>query len=219
MSLLAILACAIRFSGSGRADARLVARAWLLAGLASALMGWLQYTGMGSSLAPWVSHANFGEAFGNLRQRNLYASLTSIALCSLLWLARNDAWFHRPLRVILPAALLAAGNALSHSRTGLFELLLILGLAGIWGLHRERAARWALAPVVPAYPDCGGRPADAVYRRHPSRHLHQAERGGANVFKPHDLVVERARADRAKAVVRLGLGLGPAGLRPLHAPV
>ena len=76
MSLLAILACAIRFSGSGRADARLVARAWLLAGLASALMGWLQYTGMGSSLAPWVSHANFGEAFGNLRQRNLYASLT-----------------------------------------------------------------------------------------------------------------------------------------------
>jgi hypothetical protein len=55
------------------------------------------------------------------------------------------------LRVILPAALLAAGNALSHSRTGLFELLLILGLAGIWGLHRERAARWALAPVVPAY--------------------------------------------------------------------
>ena len=151
MSLLAILACAIRFSGSGRADARLVARAWLLAGLASALMGWLQYTGMGSSLAPWVSHANFGEAFGNLRQRNLYASLTSIALCALLWLARNDAWFHRPLRVILPAALLAAGNALSHSRTGLFELLLILGLAGIWGLHRERAARWALAPVVPAY--------------------------------------------------------------------
>ena len=35
--------------------------------------------------------------------------------------------------------------------TGLFELLLILGLAGIWGLHRERAARWVLAPVLPIY--------------------------------------------------------------------
>jgi hypothetical protein len=217
MSLLAILACAIRFSGSGRADARLVARAWLLAGLASALMGWLQYTGMGSSLAPWVSHANFGEAFGNLRQRNLYASLTSIALCALLWLARNDAWFHRPLRVILPAALLAAGNALSHSRTGLFELLLILGLAGIWGLHRERAARWALAPVVPAYLiAAAGLPMLFTAGAH-ARHLHPADGRRATVREPHDLVVERARTDRAKAVVRLGLG--PAGLRPLHAPV
>jgi len=151
LSLLAILACAVRFSGSSPADARLLARAWLLAGLASAFIGWLQYTGMGGSLAPWVSHANLGEAFGNLRQRNLYASLTSIALCALLWLARNDAWFSRPLRVVLPATLLAVGNALSHSRTGLFELLLILALAWIWGLHRERAARWALGPVVPAY--------------------------------------------------------------------
>ena len=151
MSLLAILACAIRFAGARTADAVVLARGWLLAGLASVLIGWLQYTGIEGALAPWVSPANLGEAFGNLRQRNLYASLTSIALCSLLWLARNDPWFHRPLRVILPAALLAAGNALSHSRTGLLEILLILGLAGIWGLHRERAARWALAPVVPAY--------------------------------------------------------------------
>lgn len=70
LSLLAILACAVRFSGSSPADARLLARAWLLAGLASAFIGWLQYTGMGGSLAPWVSHANLGEAFGNLRQRH-----------------------------------------------------------------------------------------------------------------------------------------------------
>jgi hypothetical protein len=47
MSLMAILACAIRFSGSGPADASLVARAWLLAGLVSALIGWLQYVGAG----------------------------------------------------------------------------------------------------------------------------------------------------------------------------
>jgi O-antigen ligase len=151
MSLLAILACAVRFAHATQADAVVLARAWVLAGLASALMGWVQYVGAADALAPWVSPANLGEAFGNLRQRNLYASLTSLALCALLWLARCDPWFSRPARVMGPAVLLAAGNALSHSRTGLFELLLILALAGIWGLYRERAVRWTLAPVLPAY--------------------------------------------------------------------
>ena len=151
MGLLTILACAWRFADANPADAIILARAWLLAGLASVLMGWLQYVGAADRLAPWVSPANLGEAFGNLRQRNLYASLTSIALCALLWLARCDPWFGRPARVIGPAVLLAVGNALSHSRTGLFELLLILALAAIWGLHRETAVRWALAPVLPAY--------------------------------------------------------------------
>jgi O-antigen ligase len=80
--------------------------------------------------------------------------------------------------VILPAALLAAGNALSHSRTGLFELLLILALAGIWGLYRERAARWTLAPVVPAYLVAALGPADAVHGRCASRHLHAPEPRG-----------------------------------------
>ena len=151
MSLLAILACAVRFAGAGVADAKVLARAWLLAGLLSALMGWLQYTGMAHTLAPWVSPANLGDAFANLRQRNHYASLTSIALCALLWLACQDDGFRRPLRVFLPAVLLAAGNALSHSRTGLLQLLLILGLAWLWGMHRERAARWVLVPMLPVY--------------------------------------------------------------------
>ena len=151
MSLLAILACALRFAGADQADGRVVALAWLLAGLVSAVMGALQYTGLAQVLAPWVSPANLGDAFGNLRQRNHYASLTSIALCALLWLARQDDGFRRPLPVLLPAVLLAAGNAFSHSRTGLFQLLLILGLAWLWGLYRERAARWVLAPLLPVY--------------------------------------------------------------------
>jgi len=152
MGLLAVLACAMCFVHADENSARLVARAWLAAGLISALMGWLQYTGTAGALSPWVGNANLGEAFGNLRQRNLYASLTSISLCALVWLARRDPWFARSaVRLVLPAVLLAAGNALSHSRTGLFELLLVLALAGIWGLFREREARWALVPVLPAY--------------------------------------------------------------------
>lgn len=151
MSLLATLACAVRFTEATPADAITLARAWLLAGLVSVFMGWLQYVGAADALAPWVSGARLGDAFSNLRQRNLYASLTSIALCALLWLARTDPWFSRPARVMGPAMLLAAGNALSLSRTGLFELLLIMALAWAWGLHRERAVRWTLAPVLPAY--------------------------------------------------------------------
>lgn len=151
MSLLAILACALRFAGADQADGRVVAGAWLLAGLVSAVMGALQYTGLAQVLAPWVSPANLGDAFGNLRQRNHYASLTSIALCALLWLARHDSGYRRPMPVFLSAVLLAAGNALSHSRTGLFQLLLILGLAWLWGLYREPAARRVLAPLLPVY--------------------------------------------------------------------
>ena len=151
MSLLVVLACAWRFANATRADATVVARALLLAGLASVLIGGLQYFEATDALAPWVSGARPGEAFGNLRQRNLFASLTSIALCALLWLARSDPWFSRPARVVGPAVLLAIGNAMSLSRTGLFELLLILGLAWVWGLFRERPVRWTLAPVLPAY--------------------------------------------------------------------
>ncbi len=152
MALLTILACAIRFADVSQPLLLTLTRAWLVAGLVSVLMGWLQYTDMAGPLAPWVSAANPGEAFANLRQRNLYASMTSLSLVALLWLARSDPWFgDRPIRVLLPATLLAAGNALSHSRTGLFELLLILALAGIWGLYRERRVRWALLPVLPVY--------------------------------------------------------------------
>ena len=83
MGLLAILACALRFAAATQADATVLARAWLAAGLVSALMGWVQYVGAADALAPWVA-ATPGEAFGNLRQRNLYASLTSTpcARCS-----------------------------------------------------------------------------------------------------------------------------------------
>ncbi len=151
MALLVTGACAWCFAAATPREVTLLARAWLAAGLASAAMGWLQYTGTTAAFWPWVSGARVGEAFGNLHQRNLYASLTSIALCALVWLARRDAWFQRPAWAAGPAALLAAGNALSVSRTGFFELLLVLALAWAWGLWRERAVRWALGPVLPAY--------------------------------------------------------------------
>ena len=67
--------------------ADLLAAAWLLAGTASSIAGVIQYFGAAAPLAPWVNATNLGEAFANLRQRNQFATLTNIALASLIWFA------------------------------------------------------------------------------------------------------------------------------------
>ena len=58
--------------------------AWLLAALVSSLLAILQYLNMARELAPWVNQPQMGDAFANLRQRNQFASLTSIGLVALL---------------------------------------------------------------------------------------------------------------------------------------
>ncbi|MFT3718325.1 PglL family O-oligosaccharyltransferase [Pseudorhodoferax sp.] len=125
---------------------------WLLAGLASSVLALLQYFGLADALVPWVSWAPLGEAFANLRQRNQFASLTSIALAVLLaaWLLparglpRRDwpAW-------AMAAALLVAGNAASASRTGLLQLLVLAVLALLW--RRDRRVWLALGGLFGVY--------------------------------------------------------------------
>ena len=100
---------------------------WLAAAAVSALIGLVQYFGLALALGPWVSQTQAGEAFGNLRQRNQFATLTSIGLLALIgWLTlrlkqshvqgwRVPAWAY-PL-----ALLLALGNAAGSSRTGLLQ--------------------------------------------------------------------------------------------------
>lgn len=151
VALAVVAACIFRFAGANAIDISALIRAWWLAGVLSALMGLVQYAGWSDHFAPWVSYNAGGEAYANLRQRNLYASLTSIALCALVWLAGHDKRFQHPAWAAGWAVLLAGGNALSHSRTGLFELILIVGLSWWWGLHKVRAVRWTLVAVLPAY--------------------------------------------------------------------
>jgi O-antigen ligase len=134
--------------------------AWLGAGLLSSVLGLWQYLGAGDSFLPWMNQARLGEAFANLRQRNQFASLTSIALVALLWMpvnfARNtDAaqqFDGKHSRVApLAAGLLAAGNAASSSRTGLLQLFLICALCWIWGGWRQPFVRRVLLAAVAAY--------------------------------------------------------------------
>lgn len=152
-----------------RVDARLMAQAWLCAALLSSLLALLQYFGLATSLAPWVSASAVGEAYGNLRQRNQFASLTSIGLVCLLALfaARkprpagdeqgmgvpvHSAWKSAAASGLAGAAavLLALGNAASSSRTGFLQWLLILAVLLLaWvGQGRPRSGRLAGAAAL-----------------------------------------------------------------------
>ncbi len=117
-----------------------IAGAWLWAALLSCLIGLLQYFGKTQALGQWVSSTGMGEAFGNLRQRNQFATLTSLGLLALLWhvtqwrpaggerMARPTLW----LLWLAAASLLALGNAASGSRTGLMQWGLVVLLLAIW---------------------------------------------------------------------------------------
>ncbi len=138
---------------SWHALARTVAAAWLAAALLSAAMALVQYFGaVGGALADWITRTDAGSAFANLRQRNQFASLTSIGLLSLLFLLQQPVTGtlqHAPRwRQVLIAGgilLLAAGNATSSSRTGVLQWALIAGLALLWDRPAQRnLLRWSV---------------------------------------------------------------------------
>ncbi len=126
----------VRRQSSGH---RALAWALLAAGLLSAILGLLQYYGLAAPLAPLTSSPELGQAYGNLRQRNQFATLISMALIAVLWL--HAAGGRRLRLAMLPAALLLVlAAAASTSRTGLLQLLLITG-TGAFIAHRERRSR------------------------------------------------------------------------------
>jgi hypothetical protein len=136
--LLSLLALGVwlllpwRAEGPG-AMARVLATSWLLAALLSTGLALLQYTGNASQWAPWVSQSPLGTVYANLRQRNHFASLISLGLVALIWLAARRGKPEAPpsWAWVLAAAWLGLGNGLSSSRTGLLELVLLLGLFGL----------------------------------------------------------------------------------------
>lgn len=129
-----------------------LAQGLLGAGLISAVLGLLQYFGLADRLEPWTSAPAVGQAFGNLRQRNQFASLISMALISALWLyaARRSTGRLRRLAWLAAIALLVVAAAASTSRTGLLEFLLIVGVTA-WMARRERRepCRSAANPNMP----------------------------------------------------------------------
>ncbi len=133
---------------------RAMAGAWLLAAVVSAMIGLLQYFGASAWFGVWVNHTEVGLAYGNLRQRNQFATLMNIGLVALMWWAieplpavpakrmaqpapqRTGQPIVMPGFLMVLAVLLGAGNAASSSRTGLLQLLLVVTLGWYWQRHK-----------------------------------------------------------------------------------
>jgi len=138
----------------GRVSAQWLAASWLAAALISCVIALVQYFGVSDHawLARWISQTPMGEAYGNLRQRNQFASLTSIGLAALLACVAlrtppapgRLALWDIPAWAWAAALLLALGNAVSSSRTGLLQWVLLLALALWW----HRAGRRPLVLLV-----------------------------------------------------------------------
>lgn len=149
----------VAMAGDTRKSAAL---AWgvLAAGCVSAVFGLCQYYGVAQALVPWTSAPDVGQAYANLRQRNQFATLISMALVAALWL--HGRLSGRARAALLPAAvLLTLAAAASTSRTGLLQWLSISLVAAFIACRErrptaaERAYRLPhpglLLALIPAY--------------------------------------------------------------------
>ncbi|WP_395059349.1 PglL family O-oligosaccharyltransferase [Polaromonas sp.] len=128
--LLLLMACV----GPAALTAEMVRRGWVVAATLSAVVGAVQYAGLSEHFTPWMNLTRPGEAFGNLRQRNHFASLMGIGLVALIWHPRQSAGSYLPALLTL----LALGNAASSSRTGALQWLAILLVAMVYSSRGRR---------------------------------------------------------------------------------
>ncbi|MFH0132704.1 PglL family O-oligosaccharyltransferase [Variovorax sp. VaC1] len=163
--LAGVAAAACLGAGMARDGAAALALGLLAAGLVSAVLGVLQYYGFAAPLAPWTTSPELGQAYGNLRQRNQFATLISMALVDALWLYASHASPRIRVGLVISGLLLLIAAAASTSRTGLLQLLSIVGVASLiaWrerrnlNLHAAQRrhlrlpAPLALLAVVPLY--------------------------------------------------------------------
>jgi hypothetical protein len=147
--LVASLMCVWLMAAVGRRAAvdesllRWLVAALLMAAMISSVLGVLQYLGWAHGLSPWVNQPMKGDAFANLRQRNQFASLTSLGLVALLGgvAARANAQSMTRGGWIVAFGLLnvlAAGVACSVSRTGAVQWLLVGMLMAAWCWRRAK---------------------------------------------------------------------------------
>lgn len=134
-----------------------IAWSWLLAGVLNALAGYLQYRQQTVWLGGVVNHAPAGQVYGNLRQRNQFATLMTMALWAL-WFLWQQGHLLRVLRRVsarLPAmaatvvawllmAILTGSVAMTMSRTGLTQLVVTVTLWLFWVVRSNGSPRTGL---------------------------------------------------------------------------
>jgi hypothetical protein len=129
-------------------SASLLAWAWLAAALFSTVIALAQYFGASDWLGPLAAHSPERHAYGNLRQKNHYATLANIGLLCAVWLTLHG----KPAlpRWLAGAAtlLLCAGTAASASRTGAVQLVAVLVLSAWWHRRAPSRAAWLFIPLL-----------------------------------------------------------------------
>ncbi len=135
------IALAARLSQQLQSHPTLIVRqalAWglLCAGLLSALIAGLQYSGVlreAASAWPWLHASPQEEAYGQLRQRNQFGSLMSLSLAAWFYLVHTG-WPKRCDRWVawLALAILMLGAVASASRTGALTWMALATLALLW---------------------------------------------------------------------------------------
>lgn len=138
----AMACCGAGLVRSGDAALHALATGLLAAGLVSTILGLLQFYGLAEPLAPWTTAPAPAQAYGNLRQRNQFATLLNMSLMAALWLHAGSGV--RVRRALAAAAvLLLLGLAASASRTGLLELLMIVGISARMAWRERRPSMQA----------------------------------------------------------------------------
>jgi hypothetical protein len=124
-------------------SARAVQQGFLFAAAISAVLGVCQYFGIASQAHLWINAAVAGEAYGNLRQPNQYATLCWIGAAVILFgTIRLPRWAAPGVLLMLVVA-----SAASVSRTGIFQGLFLTLLAATWR-GPERKERLILCLVA-----------------------------------------------------------------------
>jgi O-antigen ligase len=159
LGLLSALACiglmvyvGRRLSVEANEAIQYLVTAWLIAAVVNAVIGLLQYLDLTQGLTPWINIPFYkGDAFGNLRQRNQFATLMSIGWMALWWwvVARAKEFQRKDRQLLLCVLtlLLATAAAISISRTGLLQWCVLAFLSLLWCWQQVRAGR-EVAPVI-----------------------------------------------------------------------
>ena len=149
LAAVAVSACVgVGMARGGPSASAALAVGILVAGLVSAVLGLLQYYGLAEPLVPWTTTPALGQAYGNLRQRNQFATLISMALVAALWIHATQPSVRVRRWLVAAALLLLVAAAASTSRTGLLQLLSIVGVAALIARRERRGVSESAAEVV-----------------------------------------------------------------------
>ena len=138
-------------AGMGSGAVRGLAFMWLVVALVSCVLALLQYLSVEQWFAPWISASTDGTAYANLRQRNQFATLCSMGLVALLYLCQTGPVRGGQAWPWAAAAVLAAGTALSSSRTGALQWLLIGAAMLCWRASLRAPVRWLCVGALGLY--------------------------------------------------------------------